>query len=278
MTGPGSITTTWSVPTRYVLVPGPVMIDGFGAVTRITPAPTSTGSPGTTAGPTLASGTGRGDGRTPTSDPLSGRIHVVGVPRHNDLHATALVGHQLWLDGRHGPRTRRRCHQVGRRREPGQHAEVPDRRQYQLDLAGFVPGQGIAWGDPHMLDRLEVVMGGGLPGRRQRGEEPGVVAPRCSVGRDPVTHVVDRIGRQGETLGPADLEKRALAGVEGAPVGDKASLDRRVGKVQNIAILPDRHQDAGLLEALPKGRHPVGEAAGGELEDLAGLSGGAGGG
>src|SRR5882672_11087687 len=36
MLGPGSITASASAPTRYELVPGPVMAPGFGAVRRVT--------------------------------------------------------------------------------------------------------------------------------------------------------------------------------------------------------------------------------------------------
>ncbi len=86
-----------------------------------------------------------------------------------------------------------------------------------------------------------------------------------------MTDVVQGVGRQCEVLGAADLEERPLAGVERAPMVDEAGLDLGVVEGEGAAVGPGGHQDPGLLEALPEGRHPVGEPTGVELEEGARL-------
>src|SRR6476660_4394326 len=59
--GPGSMTATSSMPTRYVLVPGPVNGPGFGATIRRTRGESALGTPGVRSGTSAPPRAGAGE-------------------------------------------------------------------------------------------------------------------------------------------------------------------------------------------------------------------------
>ena len=262
-----------------MFVPGPVIMEALGAVSRVTMRCTDTADPGTQRGPIARSGNGEGALRcagtaeaaaisslpTERAATASGSSIAV-VARQQDPHALA-VRHDSRLDRRHRRRPLRGLEERSRRREALDGLEVLDRRQDQLHLAALAALQRLTRRHPGVRDELLVIVHRDLVGRRERDEEARVVASRRTDRRDPVCEVREHRRVKDEVLALEHVEESHLPRVDRAPMLLQAHDQCRVEHVDRRAVLVVHQQQPRLLEELARARDPVGETALVEAEE-----------
>ena len=182
--GPGSMTATSSIPTRYVFVPGPVNGPGFGATIRRTSGESALGTPGVMSG-------------------ISRHLCAGGL-RPSMSRAIGLVGalHDLVVREPHLPTVRHadrpqhirrslphvveRLEQGCARREPADRLERAVRRVDEVDVTTPTSLERVIGSEPVRCDGLVVVMEVRVVRRCGRHEEPRVVPTRWTGRCDPV--------------------------------------------------------------------------------------------
>ena len=123
---------------------------------------------------------------------------------------------------------RGRLEQLIGRLEPGYRLEVLHGREDEVELPCVVAVESLLRPDPYRLDRLVVVVDGGLPGRDARHEEARVEPLRRRLGGDPVREVQHPVHGEKHPRALARLEEAHPLGIHLGPEPGEARLGRDV--------------------------------------------------
>jgi len=140
--------------------------------------------------------------------------------------------------------------------------------EHQVHGAARLALERLLRAQPEAGDQLGAVVRAVLPVRRQREEKTRVEAPRAPRRGDPVAEVGEVVRAQQQPLLFEELGEVELAGEEHA--AELREL-RHARRVQRMAVLALRQQDAGFLEAFAHRGHPVGDPARGDAEARVGF-------
>ncbi len=205
----------------------------------------------------LGTQVGPGVQRPPSGDRPGELVCVERDPLTEDVG-----DHQGRAVGRH------RCgggggEHLGRAREPREPPEAADGRQDQVDLVATLAFESVNRAHPLRVHRLAVVVDAVLTLGRRGCEEPRVVPPGSTLGREEVREEPQRAALHHEVLCVEDLGPGRLTGVEGGPVRVDAL------PVDSAARARAGEQQTGLLERLADRSDPEGEASPGHPESAA---------